>query len=159
MLKKISIILALLVLTFSVLLQGTYSGYERGFHDSAKDCASFYSAHNTVYADFAYVYSIIKWLLLAFVISKLIKKEWLSQIICLSSLIWAIFEYREIYIHKSDLFRIADIRELKVFDLILETIPIDWFCFAIIVILLIYQIISVVYYLFYKNRSNQMESV
>lgn len=161
MIKKVLMILALITLLINVQLEGKYSGYEAGIQISKKDYADeqiaqghnyVYRAHPTAYADYAEVYSIIKWLLIAFLIGFSLKKELLSQFICITSLIWTVYEYREIYIHKREIFDILDLQEHRFFDIIRETIPIDWICFSIVIILMAHQIVTMFNYWVYKNE-------
>lgn len=81
-----------------------------------------------------------------------IKKDWISQTVCIISLVLTIVQYRVVYLQKQIFLTVAGLQESKFFDLVRESVPIDWFCFSIVMILLIYEVISAGYYWFNTNQ-------
>ena len=144
MLNRIAKILALIVLTINVCLAGVFNGFEQGYSTNSMFSGS------TVYITLSMFYFLITFCVLGFVIGKLLRNVILSQIICFSSLISTLYLYQRIYLLKS--YYLNDIESFS--KLIRESIPLDWFWFSIIIILLIYQIVSAFQY--FSNKNHKM---
>jgi hypothetical protein len=141
MLIRISKILALIVLTINISFAGLFNGFEQGYTTN-----SMFSGF-TVYITLSMYYFLITFCVFGFVIGKSIKNAILSQIICFSSLIPTLYFYQKIYFLKNYYF--YDVESFS--TLIRGTIPIDWFCFLIVLILLAYQIVSAFQHFSSKN--------
>ena len=144
MLIRISKILALIVLTINVSFASLFNGFEQGYTTN-----SMFSGF-TVYITLSMYYFLIAFCVFGFVIGKLIKNAILSQIMCFSSLILTLYFYQKIYFLKSYYFN--DVESFS--TLIRGTIPLEWFCFSIVLILLVYQIVFA--FRHFSNKNHKM---
>ncbi|HEX9959700.1 MAG TPA: hypothetical protein VGB00_02045 [Pyrinomonadaceae bacterium] len=149
MLRKTSIIIALIVLVITVSMSGQHFGFERGYDYGVKTFAGIFSSGETAYQYLGECYADITTLLLSFLVGRLIKKEILSQIICISSAVWMLYIYRLIFQQK---FAVG--KDLEAFyKLLNETISYDWFSVTAISVLLILQIITLSKFAFQKHKA------
>lgn len=150
MLKKISVIFDLIILMVNLSLQGKHSGFERGFDEARKTLTEINFSAGTPYFFLEQQYFYIVLLSLAFLVGKSIKKEILSQIICIASLIWTIYIYWHIYLQKSIVLN----HEGTFYDLTRNVVYFDWFCFSLVIILFIIQIVNAFQHYFdWKSNS------
>ena len=152
MYRKVSKILALIVLVINSSLSGQHLGFDRGYNVARKMFTEVNLSGGglTVYTILFEHYAPIVWLSIFYLIGKSIKKEFLSQIICFSTLGWIVYLYWQIYFIKTNLFTPS----ISFNDLIRETIHLDWISFSLALILLIFQIISVFQLYFNWKRNN-----
>jgi hypothetical protein len=150
MLRKISIILALVVLVVNVSMSGQHSGFERGYDYGVKTFSQIYlSDGGTAYEYLGECYAHITAVLVVFLAGRLIKKEIPSQIICISSALWTLYVYRLIFQQK-----FAVSQDLKTFyKLSNETMSYDWFSMTAVSVLLILQIITLSKFAFQKYKA------
>ena len=149
MLRKISIILALVVLVINVSMSGWHFGFDRGYDYGVKTFTKIFSSGETAYGYLGELYANITGLLLIFLVGRLIKIEILSQIICISSAVWMLYIYWLIFQQK-----FAVSKDLEAFyKLLNETIPYDWFSVVAISVLLILQIIILSKFAFQKYKA------
>jgi hypothetical protein len=103
----------------------------------------FHATHgNTPYGDLSDIYRYINWFLLFFIAGKLIKKEFLSQIISLSAIVLAFWKFVQVYNLKNNYL----FNENKYFELMQVTLQTDFLQLLIVFVLLIYQVISAIKY-------------
>jgi len=146
MLRKVSLIFALIGATLNLFIAGLYTGFEEGYKSG-----SMFSGE-TSYVQLSMEYLMLALCFLGFVVGKLIKKPVLSLLVGFSAEIIIFFVYRKIYLIKSYYF--GDVESFS--ELIRRTIPHDWFCFSLVVILFIYQIALALQYYFGKNRGRRI---
>lgn len=137
MLRKISVILALVVLVVNVSMSGLHFGFERGYDYGVKTFAKISFGGGTAYEYLGELYANVTALSLVFLAGRLIRKEIPSQIICISSALWMLYVYRLIFQQK-----FAVSQDLEAFyKLLNERMLYDWFSVIAISVLLILQII------------------
>ena len=148
MLRKISIIVALIVLIVNVRLSGDCFGFEQGYQFGVKTFTEIRGGEGTAYLFLFEQYASVVSGIFFFLIGKTIKKETLSQIICIPSLLLTLRAYYYVYIQKSVYF--ADVEPFS--ELIRKSMPFDVVCFTIVSMLLIYQLGTVLKLLFSNNQ-------
>ncbi len=146
MLRKFSIVNVIAICSINVFL----IGINLGFGYKATETIEFSVSSESGYEFLTRCYIGICFWLIVFIIGKLIKNEVTSQTICISSLILTIFLYRSVYLQKS-LYFINPYPITKVFR---ESMPLDLISFSLVMILLIYQIITVFQHYFDWKRNN-----
>ncbi len=149
MLRKISLLLAFIVLMINVRLSGEYFGFEQGYQYAVDTYTEIRFSHGTVYFYLFEQYAQLVLGMIFFLIGKTVKKESLSQIICAPSLLWVIYKYYYIYIPKSRYFN--DVEPFS--KLLRESMPLDVICFSIVSMLLIYQLGIVLKLLYSKHQT------
>lgn len=143
MLKDISIIIALINCFLTLSLAALYKGFEMGMSETIG-----FRITDNIYEQFVSYYVYIFIFSIIFLIGKLIKKGTVSKIVCLISLILMIFPYWILYSQKNYLLENPDI-DARIFQ---QTMLFDLISFSILLVLLIYQLINTLHYLFYKSR-------
>lgn len=131
---KIPVVIALIICFINIFLHGLHGGFELAL----KQNSGIFSTSGSGYQLLANCYFFISGLLLIFTVGKLVKKEIVSQIVCLLALILVIFQFRLVYLQKSLFFENTD----AVTKLMRETILFDWISLALVLVLLIIQIVT-----------------
>lgn len=152
MVKTVSIIIVLLVLMINLLLQGSYTGFDIGYDEALRIHSKVSFSGDSVYGNLGQLHSYITLLLLIILVGKLIKKEFLSQLICITSLAWTLYIYSQIYFQKNNLH--DDLGSYS--NLLKNTLPLDLFCVFVLSLLLIYQLITVLKALFSQNKATRV---
>lgn len=145
MLTKISITAAIIIICINIYLAGIYRGVFIDFNKYG-----IYSFDN--YGVFSSITGIefffIAIFLLLFLISKIVSRRLISQLICLFMLLLTTFQYRQIY----DFIVLSADEGDKYISLFNEAIPLNIISFSLIIILLILQIILFAQSLLVKNQ-------
>ncbi|HLL99522.1 MAG TPA: hypothetical protein VK400_00570 [Pyrinomonadaceae bacterium] len=150
MLGKCSLTLVLVAVMLNAAAFGMHLGFEEGYDYANGSLLGLSFIGFTRYGYVAGLYGFAALLLLAVWAGKLIKKELVSQLVCLPSLVWILFIYRQVLQQKYDFNQ-----ELASFHRFLTaTISLDWLSVLIISVLLVIQIISAAKILYgrYKAR-------
>lgn len=144
MLEKILSILVFLTFSINIFL----AGLERGFNFHYQK----YGLSGIGFAGSSYLW--ISFLLLVFLLGKKTKKKFLSNILCLTSLSFILFQYKNIYLYKKLLSDAGD----PISILLRESIPLDVISFSAILILLFTQIIMIFQnYFEWKRTKSKIE--
>lgn len=131
MLRKLPITLQIAILLLSMLLLILHTGFEYGIVNPV-----FIISGENVHEFITRCYiSICVWILI-FMMSKLIRKEIVSHIICFSSLFFIILTYKLVYAEKNLLFQNAE----TINDFLRLTLPLDVLNFSLVIVLLIVQV-------------------
>lgn len=149
MLRKFSILIALVTCFINVLLAGLHRGYYLGSSETIG-----FRIIGDAYELLAGCYTYICVFLFVFFVGKLVKKKVISQIICLTSLILIIFPYWTLYLQKSFFFSDPD----TITSVLREAILLDLISFSLVLILLVIQIITAFQnYFEWKHRNTRIE--
>jgi hypothetical protein len=130
--KRASLIFATIVLMLNVLILGAFTGFDRAYRldDIFKVSAL------GIYVRVIFLHFGIAFLLLVFVVGKIIKKEILSQLVCFASLIPTLYLYWKLFQRKS--LYLTDTTSYT--ELLRSSISLDWFGASVVLFLLAYQV-------------------
>ena len=151
MLKNISIGFTLIALVICLILFGEHYGFEQGWNlagdfwnSKTLDSPSFsIGTGPTTYGFLTERYLIIGFFLVVYFVSELVRKELLSKIICLFSLMLIIYQFWRVYSWYQLLIEaFPDFSVDSYFRLINTSIPFVGTVFFIVIVLLIIQIIN-----------------
>jgi hypothetical protein len=156
--KIIAIILGGYLCQESFYYQGIYTGYNIGAVRLAGICypkiGNLCISHGDPYSDLVNIHVYINWCLIFFIASKLIKKEALSHIISLPSIILAFLLFVYVYIFKNRY--VTD--DATYINVIRETLPTDFIHIWLALAIVIYQMITIIqYYFAWKRDSVKVE--
>lgn len=146
MLRQLSLVIALGAFFISVLLVGLHKGFDYGI---TEDSGLSFSSESG-YGFLTRCYFSICFLLLTFIVGKLIKKEVASQLISFSSLFFVILSYRLVYLQKNLFFESAE----TITNVLRITLPFDLVNFSLVIVLIITQIV-----LLYRNVISKSKAV
>lgn len=150
MLRKISIILALLGLAINFYISALYNGVTHGIRLGEEE--SMFSGYGSIWDSLSYFHFLMAFCFFVLVIAKSIKKEVLSQLIALFSLLPALYLCKEIYLLKSSCLYFLDLKSFNGF--FRSSFQLDWLWFSIICMLIIFQIIAALK--FYSERHHKI---
>lgn len=154
MIKIIIILLGIYLSQESFYYQGVYSGFENGAQlGGIIYKGNLYASHGTSpYSNLINIHLYINWFLILFIIGKFIKKESLSQVMSLPSILLAFLGFIQLYNVKIG----YQSNEDQYFDLMRLTIQTDFIHIWLTLFLLIYQVITAIqcYFEWKKNHKS-----
>ena len=154
MLRRISIIVGLIALVMSVFLFGVHYGFDQRGLVEAIGKVSFGAGGPRTYEELSRRYLLISCFLSFYLIGKIIKSKLISQIICISFLSFAIYQFWQIYdFYMMLINQFHDYDKTAHFSLLRDSNFLVWLCFVMVLSLLVIQIITASKYLLNKNKA------
>lgn len=139
MLRKYSRIIVLFTLGINVFLVGLHRGFDISLSEFE------FSGPN-----FGDIYFYTSFFLILFFFGELAKNRLVSNIICFFALFSLLYYYNRIYLYNTRTFE--ESRPINLF--LRESMPLDVISFSLIMILLIFQLITAIWYYFEWKRNN-----
>lgn len=141
-----TLVIALLICFISIFLHGLFGGFELGAMQNRGVFNTFGSGYQVLANSYFYIYL----LLLLYTITNFIKYDFLAKITGLFFSLLALYPFRNIYLQKALLS--SDTGQFTL--LMQQTIPLDWFCFLLLLALISIQLIDWYALLKTRDRNN-----